>query len=146
MTNSDDKRVIINGIDNRYITANLSETGGSLYSGKFTKFEVYRKNEQGSWFYETVPYNSLMSLPDAQMLGQLPTHVRVRDVLTSSYLYSEIVDGSSGIYFNSVGIGHEVTKDKPLILEFIKIEQDENGVATSIRVVGAMVHYAKTIS
>ena len=141
-TPTSSKRVIINGIDCRYIVANEAETGGGIYSGKFIGFRVY--NELNSAF-EALDYTSLLTLSSVRYQDKVPTHVRIRDVLDPTFLYTGIVDGSAGIYYTSSGDGHDIYKDRVLLIEFFYIETDAKGNATSVFTTGALAHYV-TIS
>ena len=48
----------------------------------------------------------------------------------------------AGKYLND-NMGHEINKNRALLVEFFKIEQDDNGNAISAFATGAAVHYAK---
>ena len=136
------KRVIINGVDCRYIVANQSETGGGIYSGKFTGFRVYNEINAAM---ESLDYAALLALPGVTFDNKVPTHVRIRDVIDPTFIYTGIVDGSGGIYFTSSGSGHDIFKDRVLLIEFFYITVDQQGNATSVFTTGALAHYV-TIS
>ena len=110
---------------------------GDLY-GKFTGFETYNKSLSK---YETLSYESLLNR--MTFGNEKPTHIRVRDVMDSQYTYTDIVNAATGTTFNTVGTGHEITKDRALLVEFYKLVTDAAGIAVSVFATGAMVVYAK---
>ena len=124
----------------RFITFDNTATSGGLYSGKFTSFEVYN-NANGS--YETLDYQAMLARDDVRLGSHVPTHIRVRDVIDPKYTFTDIVDASSGAYFSTIGSGHEISKDRALLVEFFELTMDEGGRAVSAFTTGALVFYAK---
>ena len=124
----------------RFITFDDTATSGGLYSGKFTSFEVYN-NANGS--YETLDYQAMLARDDVRFGSHVPTHIRVRDVIDPKYTFTDIVDASSGAYFSTIGSGHEISKDRALLVEFFELTMDEGGRAVSAFTTGALVFYAK---
>lgn len=124
----------------RFITFDNTATSGGLYSGKFTSFEVYN-NANGS--YETLDYQAMLARDDVRLGSHVPTHIRVRDVIDPKYTFTDIVDASSGAYFSTIGSGHEISKDRALLVEFFELTLDEGGRAVSAFTTGALVFYAK---
>lgn len=124
----------------RFVTFDNTATSGGLYSGKFTSFEVYN-NANGS--YETLDYQAMLARDDVRLGSHVPTHIRVRDVIDPKYTFTDIVDASSGAYFSTIGSGHEISKDRALLVEFFELTMDEGGRAVSAFTTGALVFYAK---
>lgn len=124
----------------RFVTFDNTATSGGLYSGKFTSFEVYN-NANGS--YETLDYQAMLSRDDVRLGSHVPTHIRVRDVIDPKYTFTDIVDASSGAYFSTIGSGHEISKDRALLVEFFELTMDEGGRAVSAFTTGALIFYAK---
>ena len=124
----------------RFITFDNTATSGGLYSGKFTSFEVYN-NATGN--YETLDYQAMLARDDVRLGSHVPTHIRVRDVIDPKYTFTDIVDASSGAYFSTIGSGHEISKDRALLVEFFELTMDEGGRAVSAFTTGALVFYAK---
>ena len=124
----------------RFVTFDNTATSGGLYSGKFTSFEVYN-NVNGS--YETLDYQAMLARDDVRLGSHVPTHIRVRDVIDPKYTFTDIVDASSGAYFSTIGSGHEISKDRALLVEFFELTMDEGGRAVSAFTTGALVFYAK---
>ena len=124
----------------RFITFDNTATSGGLYSGKFTSFEVYN-NATGN--YETLDYQAMLARDDVRLGSHVPTHIRVRDVIDPKYTFTDIVDASSGAYFSTIGSGHEISKDRALLVEFFELAMDEGGRAVSAFTTGALVFYAK---
>lgn len=124
----------------RFITFDNTATSGGLYSGKFTSFEVYN-NANGS--YETLDYQAMLARDDVRLGSHVPTHIRVRDVIDPKYTFTDIVDASSGAYFSTIGSGHEISKDRALLVEFFELTMDEGGRAVSAFTTGALIFYAK---
>lgn len=124
----------------RFVTFDNTATSGGLYSGKFTSFEVYN-NVNGS--YETLDYKAMLARDDVCLGSHVPTHIRVRDVIDPKYTFTDIVDASSGAYFSTIGSGHEISKDRALLVEFFELTMDEGGRAVSAFTTGALVFYAK---
>lgn len=124
----------------RFITFDNTATSGGLYSGKFTSFEVYN-NANGN--YETLDYQAMLARDDVRLGSHVPTHIRVRDVIDPKYTFTDIVDASSGAYFSTIGSGHEISKDRALLVEFFELTMDEGGIAVSAFTTGALVFYAK---
>lgn len=124
----------------RFVTFDNTATSGGLYSGKFTSFEVYN-NANGS--YETLDYQAMLARDDVRLGSHVPTHIRVRDVIDPKYTFTDIVDASSGAYFSTIGSGHEISKDRALLVEFFELAMDEGGRAVSAFTTGALVFYAK---
>ena len=124
----------------RFVTFDNTATSGGLYSGKFTSFEVYN-NANGS--YETLDYQAMLARDDVRLGSHVPTHIRVRDVIDPKYTFTDIVDASSGAYFSTIGSGHEISKDRALLVEFFELTMDEGGRAVSAFTTGARIVYAK---
>lgn len=124
----------------RFVTFDNTATSGGLYSGKFTSFEVYN-NATGN--YETLDYQAMLARDDVRLGSHVPTHIRVRDVIDPKYTFTDIVDASSGAYFSTIGSGHEISKDRALLVEFFELTMDEGGRAVSAFTTGALVFYAK---
>jgi len=124
----------------RFVTFDNTATSGGLYSGKFTSFEVYN-NATGN--YETLDYQAMLARDDVRLGSHVPTHIRVRDVIDPKYTFTDIVDASSGAYFSTIGSGHEISKDRALLIEFFELTMDEGGRAVSAFTTGALVFYAK---
>ncbi len=124
----------------RFVTFDNTATSGGLYSGKFTSFEVYN-TANGS--YETLDYQAMLARDDVRLGSHVPTHIRVRDVIDPKYTFTDIVDASSGAYFSTIGSGHEISKDRALLVEFFELAVDEGGRAVSAFTTGALVFYAK---
>lgn len=124
----------------RFVTFDNTATSGGLYSGKFTSFEVYN-NANGS--YETLDYQAMLARDDVRLGSHVPTHIRVRDVIDPKYTFTDIVDASSGAYFSTIGSGHEISKDRALLVEFFELTMDEGGRAVSAFTTGALIFYAK---
>lgn len=124
----------------RFVTFDNTATSGGLYSGKFTSFEVYN-NANGS--YEILDYQAMLARDDVRLGSHVPTHIRVRDVIDPKYTFTDIVDASSGAYFSTIGSGHEISKDRALLVEFFELTMDEGGRAVSAFTTGALVFYAK---
>jgi len=124
----------------RFVTFDNTATSGGLYSGKFTSFEVYN-NATGN--YETLDYQAMLARDDVRLGSHVPTHIRVRDVIDPKYTFTDIVDASSGAYFSTIGSGHEISKDRALLVEFFELAMDEGGRAVSAFTTGALVFYAK---
>lgn len=134
---NDNKKVIINGLDTRYITFDQTSTGGGIYSGKFTGFKAFSET---SGQYSVIDYATMIA--SMGYLDHVPTHIRVRDVIDPTYVYTDIADASSGVYFNVSGTGHDITRDRALLIEFYEIQTDDGGNAISVFATGALVHYA----
>lgn len=128
--------VPINGEQPNFIIFS-NPASGDLY-GKFTGFETYNKSTSR---YEPLSYDSM--LERMKFGDERPTHIRVRDVIDPAYAYTDIVNASTGTTFNTVGTGHEITKDRALLVEFYKLVTDSAGIAVSVFATGAMVVYAK---
>lgn len=124
----------------RFITFDNTATSGGLYSGKFTSFEVYNS---ATGNYETLDYQAMLARDDVCLGSHIPTHIRVRDVIDPKYTFTDIVDASSGAYFSTIGSGHEISKDRALLVEFFELTLDEGGRAVSAFTTGALVFYAK---
>ena len=124
----------------RFVTFDNTATSGGLYSGKFTSFEVYN-TANGN--YETLDYQAMLARDDVRLGSHVPTHIRVRDVIDPKYTFTDIVDASSGAYFSTIGSGHEISKDRALLVEFFELAVDEGGRAVSAFTTGALVFYAK---
>ena len=85
----------------------------------------------------------MLARDDVRLGSHVPTHIRVRDVIDPKYTFTDIVDASSGAYFSTIGSGHEISKDRALLVEFFELTMDEGGRAVSAFTTGALVFYAK---
>lgn len=129
--------VTINGQDVKYISNDSTDTAASVYSGKFTGFKVFKNGT-----VESVSYADLIASDDANIIkGHTPKYVWIRDIINSSYMYTDIIDGSNNsIYYKSTASCH-VNKNRPVLVEFLQVVTDSAGNATSVFVSGAMLHY-----
>ena len=125
--------------DTRYVIFDKSLTAAGIYSGKFTGFAKY---DEATGTIQDIVYSQMLTSDVASVLGT-PTHIRVRDIIDPTFTYTYIIDASSGAYFTADNMGHEINKNRALLVEFFKIEQDDNGNAISAFATGAAVHYAR---
>lgn len=130
------RRVIINDQGSRYIVSDNTATGGGIYSGKFEKFTLLSTG--GSGIGDEVSLSTLKEL--ATYKDKVPTHIRIRDVKDSKYLYSDLVTGDSGVYFKDDKTGHEITKDRLVLVEFFVVNTDDKQNAISVFETGAIPH------
>jgi hypothetical protein len=124
----------------RIIEANRQSAAG--FSGSFTKLGTAGTGNS----INEVALDALLSAAETEFHGVSPDYIRVRDVVDSSYYYSEIANsfGTNGIGYVTT-VNHEILTDKPLLVEFFKINTDSQGVATNIFKTGALLHYARIV-
>lgn len=135
-------RIRTYGEQSRFITYDESQTAGGSYSGKFTGFSI--ATESGT---SIVSATDLLNLNNAIYNNLIPTHIRIRDVMDPSYVYTDIVEASNAGIFYKITEGHELYQDKPLLVEFFNITVDEDtGNAVSTFITGAICHYAAPAS
>jgi hypothetical protein len=131
------RQVQVNGQPIRVLEANRQSYAG--FSGAFTKIGL-----AGGTGIDEVALNSLLTSSEVEFHGVTPNYIRVRDIIDSTYNYSELASsfGGSGIGYTTTQ-QHEIVNFKPVLVEFIKVNFDENDVITNIFKTGAMLHYIK---
>jgi hypothetical protein len=136
----DSKNVKINTNPIRVIYANLMNTGGGLFSGSF--IGIGKKDENNNNFINEDITNLMVALEELTFHGITPNYFRVRDVIDSSYTYTEEASsiGPGGLGYLATQ-GHEPIKDKPVLIEFFRKNTDGQGNFTNIYKTGALVFY-----
>jgi hypothetical protein len=135
------KQVIIDSSRARTIVSDPSATGAGQFSGSFLQLKL----NDGAGTPQPVNLATLLSDASLQFHGQTPTHIRVRDIVDSTFNYTEIANsfGSSGIGYQLTP-GHELYSDKAVLVEFLKISVDiGSGLVSNIFKTGALVHFIK---
>jgi hypothetical protein len=132
------RQVQVDGQSIRVLEANRQSFAG--FSGAFTKIGL-----AGGQGIDEVSLASLLAASEVEFHGVIPDHIRIRDVIDSTYNYTELANsfGSSGIGYVTTQT-HELYNFKPVLVEFIKVNKEEgSGIVTSIFKTGAMLHYIK---
>jgi hypothetical protein len=131
------RHVQVNGQPIRVLEANRQSYVG--FSGAFTKIGL-----SGGTGIDEVALNSLLASSEVEFHGVTPNYIRIRDIIDSIYNYSEMASsfGGSGIGYTTTQ-QHEIVNFKPVLVEFIKVNFDENNIVTNIFKTGAMLHYIK---
>jgi hypothetical protein len=135
------KRVKVNEEQIRIIVADRQATAG-IYSGSFTKLGYV----SGANSIEEISLESLLASAQAEFHDVTPDHIRIRDVIDTTYNYTELANsfGSSGIGYLST-YNHDIATDKPVLIEFVKVSTGEGGLVTNIYKTGAMLHYVRVV-
>jgi hypothetical protein len=135
---------IINSQNAYFIYADASSNGSGHYSGRFTQFKTYSETNQ---VFQDVTLASLLTANTYTPVSGstiTPNYIRVRDASNSQYLYTTYISDANLIYY-TVTPGEELYTDKPLVVEFLYVVLDGNGVATSVFVTGAITVYTKIV-
>jgi hypothetical protein len=134
------KYVRVNGqTATRLIEANRQSTSG--FSGSFTKIGTSVANDIAE-----VSLDYLLSLEEMSFHDVAPDHIRIRDIIDSTYNYTELAStfGVSGIGYKTTQ-SHDIVNGKPVLVEFIKVNTNEESMVTDIYKTGAMLHYVKIV-
>jgi hypothetical protein len=121
----------------RLIEANRQSTGG--FSGSFTKIGTSIAND-----ISEVSLDYLLSLEEMSFHDVAPDHIRIRDVVDSTYNYTELAStfGVSGIGYKTTQ-SHDIVNGKPVLVEFIKVNTNGESMVTDIYKTGALLHYVR---
>lgn len=129
----------------KYIKFDKSQTA-SIYAGKFTGFKIVEDGETKDLSYASMLTQDYAVYKENGVVTRTPTHIRIRDVKDPSFAYTDIVDASGGAYINSYGSGHELAKDRALLVEFYQIIKDDKGNITTAYATGATVVYVQMVT
>jgi hypothetical protein len=131
------RQVQVNGEAPRILEANRQSIAG--FSGSFTKIGT-----AGGDGINEVALSALLAEPTLEFHGIVPDHIRVRDILDSSYNYTELANsfGSNGIGYTTTS-KHELANNKAVLVEFLKVNLGEGGVVTDVFKTGAFIHFIK---
>jgi hypothetical protein len=138
---SGSKRVRVNDEQVRLIVADRQATAG-LYSGSFIKIGYVG----GGNSVDEISLESLMASSQVSFHDVTPDHIRIRDIIDSSYNYTELANsfGSSGIGYIST-YNHDIVTDRPVLIEFMKVNTGEGGLVSNIYKTGALLHYVRVV-
>jgi hypothetical protein len=131
-------------VDNKLIRRIEANTQISQsFSGSFTKLGYL---DSSNVFHE-ISIEALLALnasPDfsSKFDNVQPDYIQIRDVIDPTYIYTNIFNsiGSNGVGYTSTQ-GHELANYRPVLVEFIKININDDGSVSNIFKTNALLHY-----
>jgi hypothetical protein len=135
------KYVRVNGESTvKLIEANRQSSIGG-FSGSFTKVGTGVSNDLAE-----VSLDYLFNLDEVKFHDVVPDHIRVRDIIDPAYYYTELATtfGSTGLGYKTTQ-KHEINTGKPVLIEFIKVNTNEDSLVTNIYKTGALLYYVRIV-
>lgn len=131
---------VIDAADESALRLIAANPGSSLSSSQFTSFRL-----GSSLSGVTLEQLKALMKYNHPVRGEIiPTHFRVRSITDSRFLYTAYESAIPCSYLATQG--KELTRHAPLLVEFMKITTNTQGVITEVFFTGAMVHYAELAS